>query len=77
MRITFDINTQADFEKLRAFFATAQWTGEERREEERAIRELEAERLRAEREELHYQAALEKVKQEIESATGVKYDRLV
>lgn len=29
MRITFDINTQADFEKLRAFFAATQWTGEE------------------------------------------------
>ena len=34
MRISFEIDTQEDFEKLRAFFATTQWTGEERREEE-------------------------------------------
>ena len=33
MKISFEINTQEDFEKLRAFFATTQWPREERREE--------------------------------------------
>ena len=49
---------------------------EELREEQKAIRELERERERAESEELHYQAALEKVKQEIEKATGIQYEKL-
>ena len=49
---------------------------EELREEQKAIRELERERERAEKEEAHYAAALEKVKKEIESATGIKYDKL-
>ena len=49
---------------------------EELREEQKAIRELERERERAEKEEAHYTAALAKVKKEIESATGIKYEQL-
>ncbi len=49
---------------------------EEAREEEKAQRELERNRRDAEKEELFYQKALEKVKREIEQATGAKYEAL-
>lgn len=50
---------------------------EERREEEKASREIEKAQRDAEREELFYLKALEKVKKEIEHATGAKYDNLL
>lgn len=49
---------------------------EEKREEEKAQREIEKARKDAERDELYYSKALEKVKKEIESATGAKYESL-
>ncbi len=49
---------------------------EETREEEKAQRELDKNRRDAEKEELYYQKALDKVKSEIEKATGAKYDAL-
>lgn len=49
---------------------------EEKKEEEKAQREFERSRRDAEREELYFQKALQKVKSEIEKATGAKYEAL-
>jgi len=50
---------------------------EEKREEEKALLEIERERKKAEQEEIYYSKALNKVKKEIENATGSKYDLLL
>jgi hypothetical protein len=50
---------------------------EERREEEKALRDYEKARRDAERDELYYSKALKKVQQEIENATGAKYESLL
>jgi len=50
---------------------------EERREEEKALRDYEIARRDAERDELYYSKALKKVQQEIENATGAKYENLL
>lgn len=49
---------------------------EEKREEEKALRELEKARRDAERDEIYYTKALDKVKRDIENATGTKYEIL-
>ena len=55
----------------------ARTLNEERREEEKALRDLERAQRDAERDELYYSKAIEKVKNEIENATGAKYDSLI
>jgi len=50
---------------------------EERREEEKALRDYDKARRDAERDELYYSKALKKVQQEIENATGAKYESLL
>jgi hypothetical protein len=49
---------------------------ENQREEEKAILEIEREQRKAEQEELQYMKAINKVKREIEGATGIKYEQL-
>jgi len=49
---------------------------EERREEERALREIEQAREEAEREEARFQKALEKAREEAAKATGAQLERL-
>lgn len=49
---------------------------EQIRDEERALREIEKAKQEAEKEEQRYQIALDKARQEVEEATGVRQDKL-
>jgi hypothetical protein len=65
-----------DFKNIGKLYNLLEWSGEQMREEEKALRELEKAKQDAEREERRYQEALEKARRDVESATGKAQEKL-